>query len=109
MKTKEELETLRTKVSTLNKKLEETRGAEGKEEAIALDKTLGELSEDELKEVTAGTAFSAGSYSFSYFVHENCGGVILHVGNPFVSCCCSKCGETHYWHYSFDYREVVEK
>ena len=35
--------------------------------------------------------------------HTGCGGSILHVGNPFRSCVCEKCGETHYWLWSFDY------
>ena len=74
-----------------------------------LDDKLTELSEDELKEVTAGTALSGGSYADVVFIHKNCGGEILHVGNPFSSCVCSICGETHYWLYSFDYIEEYIK
>ena len=68
-----------------------------------LDDKLTELSEDELKEVVGGAALSGGSYADVVFIHKNCGGEILHVGNPFSSCVCSICGETHYWHFSFDF------
>ncbi len=30
------------------------------------------------------------------YYHENCGGVIENVGDPFASCVCSVCGEKHY-------------
>ena len=79
-----------------------------KEELCEIDKKLVELDEDELKAVTAGTAFTTGTYAYSTFIHDNCGGEIMHVGNPFVNCCCNKCGEEHYWHFSFDYTEVFE-
>lgn len=84
MKTKEELDVL-------------------KGEMRSLDKKLTKLSEDELKEVVGGSAYMGPNYSYSVFRHNNCGGEILNVGDPFASCVCSRCGETHYWHYSFDY------
>ncbi len=63
------------------------------------------ITDEEAENVTGGTAFTAGTYAFSVYIHKNCGGEILNVGNPFSSCVCNKCGETHYWHYSFDYTE----
>lgn len=84
MKTKEELDVL-------------------KGEMRSLDKKLTELSEDELKEVMGGSALMMDNHAFDVYRHKNCGGEILNVGDPFSSCVCSKCGETHYWHYSFDY------
>lgn len=74
-----------------------------KTEMDSLDKKLTELSEDELKEVIGGSAIMMSTHAFDVYIHKNCGGEILNVGNPFASCVCSKCGETHYWHYSFEY------
>ena len=35
--------------------------------------------------------------------HTGCDGQILNVGDPFHDCECSKCHETHYWLWGFDY------
>lgn len=109
MKTKEELNQIRNEYEAACKELANADQAEMKIKAQAIDEKLAELNEDELKEVVAGTAFTCGTYSFSIFIHANCGGNILHVGNPFASCYCDKCGETHYWLYSFDYIEEYIK
>ena len=106
MKTKEELNRLKDAVASMEKRLADGNESGKSEETAALDKELTELNEEELSEVSAGTAFTAGTYSFTNLIHNNCGGVIHNVGNPFSSCYCDKCGETHYWHFSFDYTEV---
>ena len=106
MKSKEELKNIREKYEATSRDLASLDKKERKNKADALDATLRELSEDELKEVAAGSAIMMSTHAFSVFIHNNCGGEILNVGNPFFSCVCSKCGETHYWHYSFDYTET---
>ena len=68
-----------------------------------------EITDGEARKVTGGIAYSAGNYSYTIWRHKNCGGEILNVGDPFHSCVCSKCGETHYWHYSFDTYKEYEK
>ena len=77
-----------------------------KNEAKDSDKKTGEVNDEEMKKVTAGTAYGGGTYAYCTFIHKNCGGEIMNVGNPFSSCYCDKCGETHYWHWSFDFTKV---
>lgn len=103
MKSREELREIKTKFDEISRSISGLNKAEQREKADSIDRELSELTEDELKDVAAGTAFSAGSYAYSVFIHSNCGGEIMNVGDPFSSCYCNKCGETHYWHYSFDY------
>ena len=109
MKTKEELNALKEKVEKINEEIAELSGDEQKARADEIDGKLMELNEEELKEVTAGMAYGAGTYAYTVFIHKNCGGEIMNVGNPFSSCYCDKCGETHYWHYSFEYTKVNTK
>ena len=108
MKTSKELEALKSEVISLDKKLPEMNENEQRTEVISLSKKLEELSEDELNEVTAGTALGCGTYAYTYYIHKNCGGTILNVGDPFSDCVCDTCGETHYWHYSFEYTKIYK-
>lgn len=109
MKTKEELNALRTEVEKLEREFANLEKEGRKEKADRIDRELVELNEEELKDVAAGLAYSAGTYAYSVFIHSNCGGEIMNVGNPFSSCYCNRCGERHYWHFSFDYTVVPEK
>ena len=69
------------------------------------------LNDKELGNVNGGGGFAITSNlntKSCKHVHNNCGGVILNVGNPFAYCRCSKCGKEHYWLYSFGYTVVYE-
>lgn len=108
MKTKEELNRLKDAVANVHKKLDKGDIDEGKKFADDLDRALTELNEEDLREVFAGSALSLGNYSSSKYeyVHKNCGGTIKNGGNPFASCYCDRCGETHYFYLSFDLIKV---
>ena len=63
-----------------------------------------ELDETALSDVTGGSfAITVGFSKAETCRHAGCGGEILHVGDPFHSCECSRCRENHYWLWDFDY------
>lgn len=106
MKSKEELRSIKERYEAVAKDLADATASDRKSKADELDATMKELSEDELREVTAAAfAIVMPAGPICEYVHNGCGGHIRNVGNPFASCFCDKCGETHYWHFSFDYTE----
>ena len=65
--------------------------------------TRTELNEREMMMANGGYEFETAEESSCYFnaIHYNCGGHISGKWNPFVSCTCDKCGETHYLYDAF--------
>ena len=67
--------------------------------------TRKELNEREMMMANGGVndgyLSDEGFYCYKNELHYGCGGHISGKGNPFVSCKCDKCGESHYYYDAF--------
>ena len=64
-----------------------------------------ELKDNEANKIIGGAALGAGTYAYTVYIHDNCGGEIENVRIFWASCECSKCHETHYWLSDFKYHK----
>ena len=75
--------------------------------------TRTELNEREMMMANGGSDISetpGKATCYNNGIHYNCGGHISGQWNPFTSCTCDKCGETHYLYDSFfDFEDDYEE